>query len=43
MLCNGIPLLDDCKDAEIRRLCIIDFPTRFAKTPRLILEPPDSF
>jgi len=33
MLCNSIPLLDDCKEAEIRRLCIIDFPTRFCENP----------
>jgi P4 family phage/plasmid primase-like protien len=33
MLCNGIPLLDDCQDAEIRRLCIINFPTRFCENP----------
>jgi P4 family phage/plasmid primase-like protien len=35
MLCNTIPLLDDCKDAEQRRLKIVDFPTRFCETPRL--------
>jgi P4 family phage/plasmid primase-like protien len=33
MLCNSIPLLDDCKDAEIRRLCVINFPTRFCENP----------
>ena len=35
MLCNSIPLLDDCKDAEIRRLCIINFPNRFCENPKL--------
>ena len=35
MLCNTIPLLDDCKDAEIRRLCIINFPNRFCENPKL--------
>ena len=34
MLCNSIPLMDDCKDAEIRRLCIINFPTRFCEKPK---------
>jgi P4 family phage/plasmid primase-like protien len=33
MLCNSIPLLDDCKEAEIRRLCVINFPTRFCENP----------
>ncbi len=33
MLCNGIPLLDECKDAEIRRLCIVNFPNRFCTKP----------
>jgi P4 family phage/plasmid primase-like protien len=33
MLCNTIPLLDDCKDAEIRRLSIINFPSRFCEKP----------
>ena len=35
MLCNKIPLLDDCQDAEIRRLCIVNFPIRFCEKPRL--------
>ena len=34
MLCNSIPLLDDCKDAEIRRLCIINFPNKFCTHPK---------
>jgi putative DNA primase/helicase len=33
MLCNSIPLLDDCQQAELRRLCIINFPTRFCEKP----------
>ena len=33
MLCNGIPLLDFCEPAEIRRLCIINFPSRFCEKP----------
>jgi P4 family phage/plasmid primase-like protien len=38
MLCNGIPLLDDCQEAEIRRLSIINFPTRFCQNPTKVNE-----
>jgi phage/plasmid-associated DNA primase len=38
MLCNGIPLLDDCQEAEIRRLSIINFPTRFCQNPTRVNE-----
>ena len=33
MLCNGIPLLDDCNEAEQRRLKVIDFPIKFTSNP----------
>ena len=33
MLCNTIPLLDECKEAEIRRLSIINFPNKFCSKP----------
>ena len=34
MLCNSIPLLDSLSDAEIRRLCIINFPNKFMENPK---------
>ena len=38
MLCNRIPLLSESGEAEMRRLKVINFPTKFCENPKKIHE-----